>query len=72
MAMNKPFQSTKVDRTLRELEAAFADWQSLADSGASADSKPDRKSGDEKDANLRKKTQALLEQLRTQLTELGE
>jgi hypothetical protein len=66
----------KLERTLKELESAFTDWETLSES------KPrlpiptvDRRQAKETPASekeFRKKTKKLLNQLRKQLADLGD
>lgn len=68
-------KSSKLERTLAELESAFTDWESLSDSGV-REGKPVKAremkdSGARKtDPSLQKKTKRLLVQLRKQLADL--
>lgn len=82
-APNKtPVRSQKLDRTLKELESAFTDWESLSSTKARAAAvEEDRRKASAKATNkdkhteqneleFRKKTKKLLTQLRQQLAEL--
>jgi hypothetical protein len=72
-----PAKSQKLNRTLRELESAFNDWESLGlppPEGLVAQPTPPvaTSSGSSSDEEFRKKTKKLLSQLREQLHELNE
>jgi hypothetical protein len=79
---SKSFRSQKVGQTLQDLEAAFADWEALSETPATAGAAAIQRPGPEsarntdapsaKDAELRKKTKELLNQLREQLAELAD
>lgn len=75
-ASRKHLKSKKLDRTLQELETAFADWENLNSAKARQDAiEEDRRKAVEKNSNedeFRKKTKKLLNQLRQQLTELND
>ncbi len=67
--------TSNLDRTLKDLESAFADWESLstAKPRAAADSMPRKavaQSAAPQDEELRKKTKKLLKDLRRQLADL--
>jgi len=67
-----PLASQKLDRTLKELESAFNDWEAL---GLATLEKVDTAAAEPPetgDKEFRTKTKKLLNQLREQLSELGE
>lgn len=77
MASVKAGPSKKLGQTLHELESAFADWEALSDSAPvtaaeAAPLTPSVSRNESKDAELRKKTKKLLDQLRQQLSELAD
>jgi len=66
-----PLKSQKLDRTLKELESAFHEWESLSASILRAED--DRRKtalAERSEEEFRKKTKKLLNQLRRQLAEL--
>jgi hypothetical protein len=84
---NSRSNSTQLDRTLKELENAFADWENLgagkpkagAKDAANAESKDDlgdekakKKALEQSASEFQKRTQKLLDQLRQQIAELNE
>ena len=71
MATKKPNQ--KLGQTLQDLEAAFADWETLSDSPAAPLIAPKiSAAAAAKDLELRKKTKKLLDQRREQLAALDD
>ena len=67
--------TSNLDRTLKDLESAFADWESLSSAKprAASDSMPRKaaaQSAAPQDDELRKKTKKLLKNLRRQLADL--
>jgi hypothetical protein len=78
----RPFKSNQLESTLKELEGAFADWDSLnANSagkpthGANSTKKRSGTPGAEKgdgDDEARKRTRKILNQLRDQLDKLND
>jgi hypothetical protein len=75
----KALKSQKLDRTLQELESAFSDWESLGNAkGVTPDAVADQAKADKVaatqacEAEFRKKTKKLLNQLREQLAELND
>lgn len=72
----KPMQSQKLGRTLKELETAFSDWESLSSTKARAaaveEDRRKAKAADQSEKEFRKKTKKLLNQLRQQLAELND
>ena len=74
-----PLTSQKLGRTLKELESAFNEWESLGAAGDSGDSsagasnaKPAAAPAETGNVEFRVKTKKLLSQLREQLDELNE
>jgi hypothetical protein len=69
--------NSNLNRTLKDLESAFADWESLstAKPRAATDSIPAKKAAKKdatpQDEELRKKTKKLLKDLRRQLADLA-
>lgn len=77
----KPPAPTKLDRTLKELETALSDWDSLTETGAETKTSSATHAGtrqgrdsmsDERDKQFRERTKKLLQELRAQLAELNE
>lgn len=80
----RQLKSQKLDRTLAELECAFADWESLGTEGTGTENTASRIATSTKapatgpdDSGIgteefRKKTKKLLNQLREQLSELND
>lgn len=81
---NSRSNSTKLDRTLKELENAFSDWENLgrvkpkagaADAEAPAQSDEEKrkaKTSEQSALEFQKRTQKLLDQLRQQIAELND
>jgi hypothetical protein len=75
-ASKAPMKSQKLNRTLKELESAFTDWESLSSGKVrqaakeEATQKPKATAATEEE--FRKKTKKLLDQLRQQLAELND
>ena len=74
----KPLKSKKLDRTLEELECAFAAWDSITDQ-APLKARPELQKRQSENANaksqeqeFRAKTKKLLSQLRDQLADLSD
>lgn len=70
---SKSNRSDKLERTLGELENAFADWNSLAANPAPTVDPvaPQTSNKSKSEAEIREKTQKLLVELRRQLEELA-
>jgi len=80
-----PMKSQKLDRTLKELESAFTDWEAINSVSAKATGKATAKSStshekkgceaiklSQTEKEFREKTKKLLNQLRQQLAELND
>lgn len=71
---SKHGRSKKLDRTLKELESAFSDWESL--NGEAPPPSPEAQSQGEKakvdEKEFRRRTKMLLTQLREQLADLND
>ncbi len=75
MASHRSRSNNKLNRTLKELETAFADWESLGTrrirtAEESAAERNKAKAADEAAKEFQRKTQVLLDQLCQQLEEL--
>ncbi|GEM_PF-4422953 len=73
----KPLKSKKLDRTLEELECAFAAWDSITDqvplkAPPELQKKAESANGKSQEQEFRAKTRKLLSQLRDQLADLSD
>ena len=69
--------SGKLDRTLKDIESAFADWESLGtrkvrSAEEHAEDKRKTKAAEQSAKDFQKRTATLLDQLCQQLSELGD
>ena len=65
-----PLRSTKLDRTLHDLESALSEWTSLGTRTAATSAPTKEAKAAPSDEDFRKKTKKLLAALREQLAEL--
>ena len=73
----KPLKSKKLDRTLEELECAFAAWDSITDQAPlkvrpEFQKKPEGVNAKSQEQEFKAKTRKLLSQLRDQLADLSD